>query len=366
MTSRHALSLALLSALLVSDPATGAAPEETLWRNALELRVGGKGWADTEGPFDRFPARASTTVRPAVWDLSRHSAGLHIGFISDAPSISVRWALTSNRVAMNHMPATGVSGVDLYVRRDGRWHFLAIARPGEKGTANEQRLVQGLESREAEYRLYLPLYNGVERVEVGVPAGSSVRPSDEPNPPPSRSSSTDVDHLGGAAPRGPGWPTRRSGRKLGLPVVNLGFSGNGKGPEIARLMAELDPAAFVLDCLPNTTTEQVGARLPGFIEVLRGRHPLTPIVLVENVVYTDAAFVATRGRKVQGANELLARIHRERVDKGDRRIVLVPARDLIGSDGEGTVDGTHPTDLGFVRMADAIEPFLRQALSDLP
>ena len=36
--------------------------------------------------------------------------------------------------------------------------------------------------------------------------------------------------------------------------------------------------------------------------------------------------------------------------------------DLLGDDGEGAVDGSHPTDVGMMRMADAVEPFLRKVL----
>jgi len=32
----------------------------------------------------------------------------------------------------------------------------------------------------------------------------------------------------------------------------------------------------------------------------------------------------------------------------------LPGDKLIGDDGEGTVDGSHPTDLGFLRQADAM------------
>jgi hypothetical protein len=42
----------------------------------------------------------------------------------------------------------------------------------------------------------------------------------------------------------------------------------------------------------------------------------------------------------------------------------VPCDDLLGDDGLGTVDGTHPTDLGFFRQANALEGPLRAALGD--
>ena len=35
---------------------------------------------------------------------------------------------------------------------------------------------------------------------------------------------------------------------------------------------------------------------------------------------------------------------------------------LLGADGEDTVDGSHPTDLGFLRQADAMLPALTPLL----
>jgi hypothetical protein len=40
----------------------------------------------------------------------------------------------------------------------------------------------------------------------------------------------------------------------------------------------------------------------------------------------------------------------------------LPGADLLGTDGEGAVDASHPNDLGFMRQADAFEPVLRAAL----
>jgi len=92
------------------------------WYDIRKFGLEGQGWSDTAAPYDRFPARAEAEVRPAVWNLSRHSAGLCVRFVTDSPEIHARWTLTSSRLAMNHMPATGVSGLDLYVRTDsGQW-----------------------------------------------------------------------------------------------------------------------------------------------------------------------------------------------------------------------------------------------------
>ena len=50
---------------------------------------------------------------------------------------------------------------------------------------------------------------------------------------------------------------------------------------------------------------------------------------------------------------------------GDAAVYYVPTGSLLGNDGEDTVDGTHPTDLGFLRMAEGMAPVLREALRAL-
>jgi hypothetical protein len=49
--------------------------------------------------------------------------------MADAGTIQARWTLTFGRLAMPHMPATGVSGLDLYVKAvDGQWRWLGAAQ----------------------------------------------------------------------------------------------------------------------------------------------------------------------------------------------------------------------------------------------
>lgn len=153
------------------------------------------------------------------------------------------------------------------------------------------------------------------------------------------------------------------GRMIDWPTINLGFSGNGKSePEVAQLLAELDPSVYVLDSLPNLDVAEVRERVEPFVKTLRAAHPTTPIILVENVTYTNSAFVESRQAKVTGANELLRKLYDKMRAAGDSNVYYVPTSRLLGADGEDTVDGTHPTDLGFQRMAQGIAPVVREAL----
>ncbi len=87
---------------------------DVVWHDASDWGVEGRGWDTTIRYYDRLPGRAQGLVREPVWNLSRHSAGMRVGFETDAPDIHVRYKLLSDRLAMPHMPATGVSGIDLY------------------------------------------------------------------------------------------------------------------------------------------------------------------------------------------------------------------------------------------------------------
>lgn len=359
---------ALLCALGCAASTRGAADATAVTWHALDARfpVEGAAWApgDRAHRFDRLPAAARATVRPEVWTLAQDSAGLHLHFVTDAETIRVRWKLRrSNRLTLSHLPATAASGLDLYVNDAGHWRFVAVARP-ERPDENERVLVSGLARARREFRLHLPLYNGVESISLGLPPGATLAPAAGPGPArkPIVFYGTSVTQGGCASRPGMTYPALL-GRDLDWPVVNLGFSGNAKcEPELAGLLAGLDVAAFVLDPLGNLEAAQAVERIEPFYRALRKRHPETPIVLLEGLNYTDTALVDARRRLVAERNSFLRKFHDQVKAAGDRHVHYVPSSLLLGEDGEDTVDGTHPTDLGFTRMAEGIAPVLREAL----
>jgi hypothetical protein len=325
-----------------------------LWYDLRLLDLEGQGWADTKAPFDRLPARAEGVVRGPVWELSRHSAGLCARFVTDATALHARWTLTSADLAMPHMPATGVSGLDLYVRSRDRWQWLAVGRPTHQ--ANAAQLVGGLAPGKREFLLYLPLYNGVSSVQIGIPKGSALargpaRPAQRQRPIVFYGTSITQ---GGCASRPGMVHTAILGRRLERPVINLGFSGNGTmDPELARLLAELDPAAYVVDCLPNMTAGQVADRAEPFIRTLVRARPRTPILLVEDRTYANASELASLRSRHAASRAALKRVYDNLIAERAGDLHYLPGDKLLGDDGEATVDGSHPTDLGFMRQAYA-------------
>lgn len=346
-----------LDLLLFSAPdVLGAANSEDFeWIDIRSLNVEGKGWTNTSSFYHRLPAKAEGVAPGAVYDLSKQTAGLLVRFISDAPAISARWSLTSTNLALPHMAATGVSGLDLYVRGgDRRWRWLAVGMP--LAQTNRVRLISGLAPEKREYLLYLPLYNGVHALELGVPEGCQLGPSG----PWGSGVRKPIVFYGtsitqGACASRSGMPhTAILGRHFDWPVINLGFSGSGKmEPVMADLIAELDASVYVLDCLPNLEVPEIQERLEPFIRRLRRDHPVTPIVLVEDRTYANAHLVSAN-REHQKRLRAVNRGCYERLKKaGFKHLYYLKGDSLLGADYEGTVDSSHPNELGFMRQAEA-------------
>ena len=153
-------------------------------------------------------------------------------------------------------------------------------------------------------------------------------------------------------------------RKLGRHFVNLGFSGSGRGePEVARVLAELDPAMFLLDFEANAWNDYE-KKLPEFIRILREAHPETPIFVLSGYQYTKR-YTPEEGRR-PGNVRMQQKLIKSLQQAGDKKIWSVDGRKQLGKYGAAaTVDGVHATDLGFQLQAEFLLPRLRKILAGL-
>lgn len=342
-----------------TSPAT--LPGNIQWHDVREWGVEGKAFADTDGFFDRLPARARSLVREPLWNLSRHSAGMSARFRSNADTLFVRYTLLNPDLSMPHMPASGMSGLDLYARQGLNWHWVAALKPTQQSVS--AKLIGGLSAESREYQLNLPLYNGVKSLEIGTLLDASFEPLAPRDQKPILFYGTSITQ-GGCASR-PGMAfVSIVGRRLDVPTLNLGFSGNGRmETEIVQLIGELDPSIFVIDCCANMTPEMIQQRTIPLVRQLRDKRPQTPILLMEQPYWCNIDFVPefadTNRRKQQSLRGAFDLLMKEIVP----RIHYRAGQDLFGTDGECTVDGVHPTDVGMMRIAEAIEPDLRRILA---
>jgi hypothetical protein len=278
--------------------------------------------------------------------------------------MKARWELTSPNLAMPHMPATGVSGLDLYAKdNQGVWRWVANGRPTAQ--TNTTALADGLAEGPREFLLYLPLYNGVKSVALGLPEGTQLSKADaypSGREKPIVFYGTSITQ-GGCASRPGMVHTSILGRRLGFPVVNLGFSGNGQmETDVGQFIAEIDAAVFVIDCLPNLSAEQVKQRTEPLVRQLREKHPDTPILLVEDRTYSDAVLIPSKLERNTSSRRELRAAYERLQQAGVKGLHYLEGDKLLGDDNEGTVDSSHPTDLGFFRQADAMEAALKPIL----
>ncbi|CAG5004596.1 hypothetical protein DYBT9275_03403 [Dyadobacter sp. CECT 9275] len=346
------------------DPTSASAP-------VIEGQAWPKELAD---PYDRLPARARDKVRDQVWGLSKQAAGLMIRFRSNANEIKIRYAV-GGKHGFPHMPATGVSGVDLYaISSDGEWRWAAGKYAfGDTIVYNFRNLEpnDGYHKLGREYRLFLPLYNEVKWLQIGVPQGAAFNPLTVRQEKPIVVYGTSIAQGACASRPGMAW-TAILGRKLDRPLINLGFSGNGRlEPELIEMIGEIDAKVYILDCLPNLTVrpdtkhtlEDVRNLILSSVKTLRQKRPQTPIVLAEHAGYTDDAINATNRKYYKDINEITRKAFAELKQDGTSNIYLIGKQEF-DQDIETMVDGIHPSDLGMMRYAQGYEKNLRVILKE--
>jgi hypothetical protein len=355
-------SISKLDKEMASSKAGGKG--SVVWQNPEDWGMEGRVWGDLPRKryYDRLPAEAEGKVPGPVWNLSRHSTGMAVRFKTDATAVHVRYQLLNPGLALPHMPATGVSGTDLYARdASGRWRWVNVSKPDKQNM--EAMLIQDMPAGEREFMLYLPLYNGIEKLEIGVNGGAKfegLAPREEKEA--VLFYGTSITHGASASRPGMCHPAIL-GRRLDRPVINLGFSGNGKMDEsVGALLAKLKVAALVIDCLPNMSPSQVQERCVPLVKQLRAADDSVPIVLVEDRRNTNSWIQPVRFAHHTANHAALKEGFEKLKVEGINGLFYVEGDALLGDDADGATDGSHPNDLGFFRQADVIEPVLRAAL----
>lgn len=356
--------------LLSTVIAISAQCENWKWYNPMEAGfpvVQNQAWTSEIGDsYYRLPDRAMGKVRGAVWNLSRHSAGLAIHFYSNAPQIKVRYTV-EGPIAMHHMPATGVSGLDLYgIDQDGksRRFFGYFNNRGDTVTTRfvNDRMKE-FHDKGYEFNLYLPLYNGVRQLEIGVPDSCSLSFIPATDERPIVVYGTSIEQGGVASRPAMAWPTQLR-RATGFPVVNLGFSGNGRlEREVVDLISEIDARLFILGCMANLTErtpEELDSLISNAVGTLRAKSD-APIILFEHPGFSDAAVNSAQNEIIERLNSSAKNTYAKLRDAGVANLYYI-TREELGVPDEGWVDDVHPSDLGMTAMATAIEKTVREAL----
>ena len=336
------------------------------WIDGKFLPIEGRAFDDVDHYYDRLPANVTTNVNGGVRGMKHHASGMLFRFATDSGKLKFRWVPYVPNLSMDHMPSTGVSGIDVY-RWDAkkeRWMYVMTGRITDpKGGSLSVPWTPGTPCL-----VNLPLYNGIKSFSLGIEPNATIAAL------PPRASGVDkpvvfygtsITH-GGCCSR-PGLAfVNRVGRDLDVPVVGLGFSGSGVMEfEMSEHLARIDASCYVLDCLWNMgmanaarersrSGRNVDENYEPFIRNLRAKRPGVPIVMAEQCdVYMNGA---------NSKDKFMRRLYEKLVAEGWKDLVYLPKDGMYTGDGEGTVDGCHPNDIGMESMSKAFGKAVREAL----
>lgn len=332
---------------------------QIVWHNpisesGISSYVHNRGWNEAGMNYNRLPLRAKAEVRPAVWNLACESAGLSICFSTDAQHIQIRYQATGG-YSMPHMPATGVSGVDLYVW-DGDKPRICFTEYAFADTIHYDYTVDRVAAGKHTYQLFLPLYNGVKWLEVGVDANAAFEFIPAKMSQPIVVYGTSIAQGACASRPGMAW-TNILSRRMREPVVNLGFSGNGKlEKEMLSLLLELDAKIYVIDCMANLydkTSLEVRDLVTAAVKQIRAAKS-TPILLVEHAGYSNAGTNDYWNTGYSNTNKGLQMAYKQLTEDNCENLFYLSNEEL-GYNPDSWVDYVHPSDYGMVQQADAVE-----------
>ena len=335
------------------------------WHDASEggFHIFGQGWPQlSQKKFQRLPITEKSKLNNvALWNASQLSAGLYVRFRTDATSIRVRFTLTKQAVQHYNISSFGQSGVDLYARSDDgkTFHWLGNHLNygfGTPATANFRNIVpQNMEgNKECEYMLYMPNFNGVSKLEVGVDEGASFQYIEVPkdDEPIVVYGSSAVQGSSASRP-GNSW-ANMLGRELDAQIVNMGFADNAKLDEgIFKVMADLKPRVFIIDAMPDMKTipQLIKERVVAGVKILQAMTN-RPVLLVESPGAPDRLIRPGQDELHTKANEQLREAYDQLTQDGYTNLFYMTQEEL-GLNEEDFLDGINPSDLGMKHYAAA-------------
>jgi hypothetical protein len=351
--------------LIIIPGLYGEEESEILWVNAENfLRYGQADSADIPG-YERLPAFFKDSLRTDLLRLGSHSSGLSIAFITDSPFIRAKWKVRY-QTKLPHMPRTSTQGVDLYSvdLLTRKWNYVGTGKWwDENNPVHNAVLMENSVYENRVYVLYLPLYDAVDSVFIGIHPKAKITSATvyDPRDLPILVYGTSITQGGSASRPGMAYPAILS-RYLHREILNFGFSGNGRlDLELADYLATIPASLLVVDALPNVSAGDVDTKLITFILRVRESSDI-PILIVPNISYGHEDDNSETGSALRQKYEeyLIARAFIKK--SGVKNVTFLLEKHIRFSDDDGSVDGVHLTDLGMKRHADSLYPVVRKLL----
>ena len=313
---------------------------------------------------------------PGVRQLIHNTTGGRLRFATDSPYLAIMVEVSDLSPAP-YMPVSGHSGLDVYTadRGSSRYQFIKTVVPNQYQD-DKDRFFTGYTEfgvfdnyEQHEVMIHLPLYNGVNKICIGIKEGCSLfAPVPYRYKKPVCFYGDSITHGGCASRPGNNFPNHVS-RWLNCDFINLGFSGNAAGElKMADYIGSLELSAIVINMeLQKYDVEEFAQKHYAFYTRIRQHQPDTPILIMSRAGSPRLRkYTPTRRDFVLTNRRIMANCVRGWAE-GDENLYYLDGEGMFGSEDPDacTVDHTHPNDLGFYRMAQHIRPILYNMLEGI-
>lgn len=313
------------------------------------------------GRYRRMPESAAASVSDRIGELSAYTAGGRVCFTTDSDFVAIS-CRRPGLWRMPHMALAGSGGFDLYTRETGSLIYYGTFMPDPGKSDGYDSILKFPTKKTREILIHFPLYCGITSLSVGLAAGASLdRWKGYKREKPVVFYGSSITQGACASTPGNDYIGRLS-RRFDFNYINLGFSGNAKGEQpMMDYIAGLDMSMFVYDYDHNAPTPEylTATHFKGY-QTVRAAHPDIPIIMASRPTFDQPNGEAAVRRDIIAASYERARA------EGDKNVYFVDGAKVFSTffaDG-CTVDGTHPTDFGFCRMAEAFGEVMKKIFEE--
>ena len=329
------------------------------WVDARDLAIHGYTKKSKQYPYYRFDYKPYN-LNSKLSTMAEEATGLYVTFKTNSSNISASWSVVPHRMRDN-MPIIMQRGLDLYTKIDGEWRYVQASRiPCDPAiTSYNKLLAKRLPKEEKEFMLYLPGWSEVKSLQIGIDEDATI----EGTPSPFRHKvivyGSSITH-GAAASRAGLTYTAIMSRNLGIDFVNFGFAGLCMmQTEFLEILKSCEADAFLFDTFSNPSAKVIEARLPKFVEGLVKAHPGKPLIFMQSAIPLETCVDPGKQAKRKLRFDTAARIMKV-LQKQYKDVYFLDVPNVTGKDG--SVDNTHPNDLGFHRFVEAYQPKIAKIL----
>lgn len=305
----------------------------------------------TEDCFKRLPDDVAKATNEGVAVLYKNTAGARVRFTTDSEYVVIK-AVIPGIGRLAHMPLSGSAGFDLYLNEDGKDIYKGTFMPPQDMTDGYESKYWFEDRRRRSVTIHFPLYSSVSRLYVGLQEDAKIEHGAKYKyGKPVLYYGSSITQ-GGCASRPGNCYQNIISAKFGCDHINLGFSGSAKGEDaIVDYMSGLDFSIFVSDYDHNApNVEHLKNTHEKMFLKIRAAKPDVPVIFVSKPDF-DKNPAENADRR-----DVIYKTYSNALARGDRNVYFIDGERLFMDSNRDacTVDGCHPNDAGFVRMAEVI------------